>query len=320
MHGVKRERGDLPDIEVCSLAGDRLLLRADGTMAPARPSYEKTAVGDGYKVSIVGRTIQEARKIAAGVQRKYPTAPIADALANASLQQKYLDSPITFSFGFGGLLPGRSMVKTAVAMAHRSGIKHRACEAAMPFLTIDEAVPPFGLFYLRDLISERPVDHLFHCVSIKGKPERALLTAYIEYFGMCRVIVLLSREYSGPQFQSTYALDPSTGKEISVSLDLDLTAEELEKAINGLGVLDEPYIGAANDAMSIIVGRSRDRTRDRVIREAFEYAMERLGVAPDGELSSDQAQAFAAYFMEKFTPFLATQLNHDRTGSWEEAT
>ncbi|HEY8095757.1 MAG TPA: hypothetical protein VIE65_06620, partial [Methylobacter sp.] len=170
--GIKREsgRGDPPAQVIETSYGERLLFRADGTMTTERPIFEKTEDDNKTQLKIQARTIEEAKKILNGVGKKYPDVNVAKLLAEIQITETPLDSPIKTTIGFGGPLFGRSIVKTAFAFASQNEVPHQLCDHARNYLKnlIDEDNAPYGLFYLRDLVKNRPTDKLFHCVAIKG--------------------------------------------------------------------------------------------------------------------------------------------------------
>lgn len=114
---------------------------------------------------------------------------------------------------YGGPFFGRSLVKTALAFSSKENIPHELCDKAINYLKnlVDESKAPYGFFYLRDLVRNRPADKLFHCVAVLGDPQKRRLIAYVEYFGLARFIVNLSSDYSGERIKSIYALDPTSG-------------------------------------------------------------------------------------------------------------
>lgn len=302
MHGVKRENGETPPMVFQTVHGEQLLMLVDGTMVPARPLYREQITDTGHTISIMARTLREARKMAEGVQRKYPQSSAAQALATATAGRRYLDSPLNINLVFGGPLAGRSMVKTAVALAHRAGIPHSACEVAMRYLNDENATTaPFGHFHTRDLVAQRPPEHTFHCVSVLGDPEKRRLIAYVEYFGLARIVALLSEAYTGPVIQSTYALDPGTGNELNLSVDLSLSEDEFEQAVAGFAMPDGSFSKTADYALPIILRRAQQREIARASEEAFVHAADTLGI----QLGDEILPVHAAPFSQAYANFLA---------------
>jgi HNH endonuclease len=238
MHGVSSTRSRTPrPVSVKREDGVELNILHDGSMAPSKPTYTVSETGNGTSISIVARTEEEARKMVLGVARKYPNSNALAMLENLSVQSIQNDQMLNFQSQVGGPESGRSIVKTAVSMAHWMGIPHTSCEVAVQFLRRTTADVLYGLFYERDLISNRPNDYLTHSVSVKGDPISKQLIAYVEYFSFARYVVLLSKCYEGQAIQKTYSINPADGTEIELNVNLDLSNEEIERATTGFGLI-----------------------------------------------------------------------------------
>lgn len=109
-----------------------------------------------------------------GVKRKYPQVDINELLENARSESSYCPDMSHFNFSFGGHEAGRSIVKSALALAVSSGIPAEKCTEATNYLRNDEAEACFGYFYEIDLVKKRPKSVPLHCVSIKdvAKPNK----------------------------------------------------------------------------------------------------------------------------------------------------
>lgn len=311
--GIKREsgRGNPPSQVIETVDGERLLFRADGTLTTEHPIVEKTENSSKTQLKIQARTSEESKRILKGIAKKYPNVDVAKLLAETKVTETPLDSPIKMNLEFGGPLFGKSIVKTAFAFASLNEVPHQLCDQARNYLKnfIDENNAPYGLFYLRDLVKNRPTNKLFHCVAIIGDSQKKRLIAYVEYFGFARLIVNLSSEYLGKEIMKIYALDPTTGQECDLDIDLNLSDLELRMVLdNKSNPLDE-YLKAINYAMPIAIKLNFDREISRVITEAYKYAFERLNVEPNCELSPEDKENFVGLMMEKIMPFLARHIN-----------
>jgi hypothetical protein len=180
---------------------------------------EKTESGRRFRLQ--PRTIAEAREKLEEIQRKYPQVDVEKELSNAVFNATR-PGVIKTSFSFGGDLAGRSLVKTAVAMAYDMGIDPQSCDFALRYLRNPDATPALAEFYVRDLVDNRPSDHLINSVTVSANPRNNTLSAYIEYFGVVRYVVHLSRVYAGPHAFSTYAINTVTGKPCQRRLDYRL--------------------------------------------------------------------------------------------------
>jgi len=179
------------------------------------------------------------------------------------------------------------------------------CDKALQYL-LDESLEaiPFGFSYLSDFIQNRPKDKVFHCVSIHGDPKTKKLWSYIEYFGIFRVVVLLSENYGGEYKNEMYSVDPINGSAVGVKVRSDVDLEELALIWSGSGYNPEIYKSAMDYAMPVIMERCRSRTLERYIREGFYYAGKQLGLKEGDEIPKEKAAEFTALMMEKLSPYI----------------
>lgn len=223
--GIKRQsgRGQPPSQPIETVNGTQLLLHADGNMTQKHFVYNEVKNENQIQITIQARTIKEAKDAIKNIAKKYPKLDKDKTLHEAKVTQRPLDSPIKMDLVFGGPLFGRSLVKTAFAFSSKVNISHELCDKAVNYLKnlVDESKAPYGFFYLRDLVRNRPANKLFHCVAVLGNPQKRRLIAYVEYFGLARFVINLSSDYSGETIESIYAIDPTTGLQIDINVDLD---------------------------------------------------------------------------------------------------
>jgi hypothetical protein len=307
MHGIERERGDIPAIPVRTAAGKQLKLLPDGSLTLRKIIFEKVphSQGGGSVINAAVRTMEEAKSMAKSVAANYPSVNVQEVLSKVRSNSEFLDSPLTFSASFGGPLGGRSMVKTAIAMALAAGIRPSACDLALPYLLNENSGAPYGLFYARDLVSERPASYTPHIVSVYGDPRSGYLWGYVEYFGLARIVVPLSERYDGRAISSTYAFNPANGKEIAIGVDLSFSDEEIERIKANKAYSDEQYVTIANASFGIVYFRNVRRQFRMAFAESIAHAASKLGIAHGEAIPPEQAAKFSEYMVEKLGPLLA---------------
>jgi hypothetical protein len=136
--GIKRERGEAPPKLITTTAGESLRFHSGGGLSLPKPTYELRTLDDGQmQVSISARNLTEAREMLEGTKRKYPnsTFDVEQLLASVNLAPTYPVGAIKLSFGIGGFLAGRSLVKSAFCLAISQGVPAAACVDARVFLT-----------------------------------------------------------------------------------------------------------------------------------------------------------------------------------------
>ncbi|WAH57254.1 HNH endonuclease [Pseudomonas silvicola] len=303
--GINRERGEPPKQIVQTIDGDRYWFLSDGSFTPEKSTYSEVDLGDATRINLTAKTMDEAKQRLKGIARKYPKFDIQKALNELTVTTDYLDSPLHLSLSLGGPDAGRSMVKTAFAFASECSIAHEQCEKALEYLLNPNLQTiPFGFAYLSDLVEDRPTDRVFHCVSLHGDPKKKRLWSYIEYFGMFRLVVLLSDVYNGPQKNEVYSIDPVNGERIAIKIKTQISEAEFTALMVGQGLDVDKHKAAADYALPIILDRGRSRTLERTIKEAFEHAAKQLGIKNEEIVPKEKAAEFSRLMMEKLSPFI----------------
>ena len=305
MHGVARDRGEPPSIQIQTIDGNRYLLLPDGSMTIEHPRFSSEEGENGTNVSISARDEREAKRMAKQVASKYPQLDLQALLSGMSANETPLESLVTFSAAFGGPTAGRSMVKSAVALAVTMGVDARDCEAALRYLNDDAATPSYAFFYVRDLVADRPDFHAINCVSVVGDPTRRTLIGYVEYFSLSRIVVILSEAYDGEPLSATYAFNPATGDPLELRVDLNLAAAELELVRTNNATTDESYRAALDSGFAVIYKRSQLRQWQRETDKAFEHACSILEVPPNGVVPQERAREFSALMAEYLGPMIS---------------
>jgi hypothetical protein len=224
---IKRDRGSIPAEIVNTTAGETFRMLPDGGFALMKPTVEKNQIGEQTQYQITARTMSEGRRILEGIKNKFPNLDVEAELAKAKANTSYPEGMIHLQLGIGGACAERAVVKSAVAFAYKSGIAVASCDKALAFLRNSDAPPCFGWYHSTDPVVARPRGVPLHCVAISGDPAEGLLLGYVEYFGFYRAVICLSQTYSGTKINRCYAIDPTTGEDIALSVRLDFTRADL---------------------------------------------------------------------------------------------
>mgnify|MGYP002479302814 CR=1 FL=1 len=168
--GVKRQGGKALKMKVATMAGEEFLLGSGGSLEMFKPIIEEAdpATGNTYKIQV--GSIVGAREVLRGLKRKHPGIDIKVPLADITVEETYLKSPIYLNLQFGGEESGRSLVKSTLALAYDAGLPVDLCQDALGYLRGSEA-PCFGYYYTGDLLVERPPAVPLHCIAIQARPD-----------------------------------------------------------------------------------------------------------------------------------------------------
>lgn len=309
MTGIVRERKEPPPELVTTISGEKYLLQNGGTLLPAKFKYQEVKDGEQTKIAFVARTTKEATKKIEELARRFPQIDKNRLLENAKIKTRYLNEPLNKLLNFGGPLAGRSVVKTALAFAFSNGISPHSCEGGLRFLCDDSASSTcYGLMYLQDIIKIRPTNVLFHCVAIFGDKNKRRLFAYVEYFGLARWLIELTKNYDGPDINAVYAIDPTTANHIDIEIVWSLTDETIEKTLSGSGYTDETYMAAIRQSMNEIIRRSNERGLNSAIKSSFLSAGAKLGLTEGDQITPIISKQLAANMVEELMPYILHQL------------
>lgn len=302
---IVRDRGESPSQVLTTVSGKKFLYRADGTLAPAKPEYRATPTESGAtKISITARSIEEARVMLKGTKRKHPLLDVEQALLSAKVDNSYLDEFVDIPSNFGGPLAGRSLVKSALCLAVANGVAPLACDAARRYLLDEQGEPCLGYFYDRDLIQQRPPGVPLHCVAVSTRGTGGQLLGYVEYFGTRRQVVCLSDNYSGQDLHCSYAVDPSTGEDLSLGFEIELSSKDIA-AIYAYERAEPSSMEAAfRPVIENALLRADERQRNRVVEQAVDFGLRNCGAAEGEVLSPAHLAKASALMAEQLSPYI----------------
>ncbi len=283
---IKRARGRPPGQFVTTTEGTTLYLNPNGTLTNRSPIFEKAASEGKMHLKLFARDESEARKILRSIKEKHaPNLDVEKELVGFETGPFKVAGALQHRLELDGPEMSRSIVKTALAFAVSKGIPAVECEVARATLLSNIDNSAYALFYLNNVVINRPNDELFHVVSISGNRGNKTLFAYVEYFGFLRMIVNLSSDYSGNDIEFTYGINPRTGLDLDVLIDWDILQKLAADALSGYGVwvfLD----AACNHALEVAAHHRTKMERSHRFKRELDAAMLEMGL-PLGSVPPD---------------------------------
>ena len=310
---IKRDRGNVQADDYTTASGQRVRKHPEGYLSLPREAPVRTQTDQGIHIATRVTTEQEAKTFLLGMKRHYPKLDVEEQMRNIRMEHSYLSDPIFTQLQLGGPTAGRSFVKSAYTLAVSSGVAPEVCVEARAYLLHEDGAPCFDYFYKRNLIINRPSDQVFHCVAVEGDPITGQLIGYVELYSTWRMVICLSSRYAGEPFQSSYAVNPATGKEIKLLFDLNFSRDELRAACSNEDDYTVELLKACNTMMAIGYPASLERERERVFRRAVATAMDRLGLSAGDSLLPEQLPEFSRILTEEVLPCLLHQLPMSKT-------
>ncbi len=310
--GVKRGRGGThPDFKVETASGEKLRLRADSVLVPDGHDISTEESGNRIEVAIRANDPRTIKNLLKKIAVDHPEFDFKNATTHSEQVDSYLDEPLCMNFRYGGPAAGRSMVKSCLALLSEvDHIETSNCARALAYLldpSLDASSPCY-FFFDADLVENRPQNHLFHCVSVVGQPQEGRILGYVELFNFARLLILIADEYSGPDFQETYAIDPVEGKTLDLAIDFSLVGrlDDLPK------IASEPpkmYLEAFQHTGNLVQDLNDDRVRTLAISKAREGALKALGLAPSAEeVPPELKDEWIRLFMQNLRPYIESTI------------
>jgi hypothetical protein len=297
---ISRQDGEPPAQVFPTISGGAIRVAYDGLELP-KPSIEKTPHGAGARIQVAARTMAEAREILTGLKRKHPEIDIDATLAAATSTYSYMTEPVTMNVVIGGPDAGRSIVKSAFALAVVSGVAASDCDEAKRYLASGED-GCFGYFNEVDLIERRPPSTVVHCVAVNSTDD-GLLLGYVELFSAFRMVVCLSSNYRGGPISAVYAIDPVKGSELDVSVRLNFSREDLADILEYRRIPDDSVRQALHEIIPDAMRREFEREKATVIQRAMNDGWSKLGLEPGTELTGEHITKLSGLIVEQMLPF-----------------
>lgn len=313
--GIKRERGSTPSQVFETTAGDKLKLHANGSMSNESPVFLENVLDDGIstRINIQARDMKEAKNMLKGVKKKYPKFDIEDTFNKLEIQSSYCSDMLRMNFSMGGAEAGRSIVKSALALAVYSGIPIESCIEATSYLNNEDSEACFGYFYESDLVKNRPQDTPIHCVSVKGCDKSNQVIAYVEYFGVQRMVLGLGTNYTGEAISNTYSINPITGEELELTVELNLTYDEIHEAYEYKKIPIGSVERACEKVIPAGMRASYEKEQNRVVDKALQNAFENCGAKEGEMLMSENIEKIISILMEEIEPFVLHNMSQSHS-------
>jgi len=257
-------------------------LRPDGNYDLPKPDYTVSKQDSIPQLSIQAKNKRQLKQLLARAKKEFPNLDVDKLFNQAKVENDFSQKIIKTTFEFiEDQESGRSVIKSCLALAADHGIKPKICSTGFNYLRNPEAKPCFGYFYKRDLILNRPLDKVFHCVAITGNNETKQLLGYVEYFGIHRIVVDLSDNYEGESFNHVFAIDPTSAKNLIIEINLSLSKKEIEDIYNNNQLYDGSFNKALEQTIPIILANKNRKRMMEEIDKSFRYAWDNCGAKKD---------------------------------------
>lgn len=204
---IKRERGNPPPVLMeQESTGQRYFFDHQGKLQIGKPIFEQTTTGPNMLIRIQARTIDEARKMLAGLKRKNPNMDIEAILSSAKVIQEPIDEHLKIKLVIGGKDSLPAILKIAIGYYLEQTDDTASVANAINDLKSNDGsrVEPI---ILDDPLFDLGEKEITHSIFLFGDEKSKRLYAIVELFSVVQFAVRLSDHYLGEDFQDLYVYD-----------------------------------------------------------------------------------------------------------------
>ena len=241
---------------------EKIEMAPDGKMTTAEVTFSDVKTNSTRRIRITCRSIAELNKQLKKLGKKIPQ--INDDSTAITVSERAIEGPhwIGWDCEIGGPAQGRAITKIALALAVQAGARATDCEQAKEYFK-EDGKACFNFFYDFDPIKDRTDGVPLHVVHVQGNSTSGQLIGYAELFGCLRFGVCLSTAYEGKPIDCTYAIDPTTGKEVKVKVDFHCNPKQITTMCDGGEFPKDDFEQALGKIMLTIQSLMGDRRLKR---------------------------------------------------------
>jgi len=118
------------------------------------------------------------------------------------------------------------------------------------------------------------------------------------------MVVCLSHEYAGDPLFSCYAIDPSSGQELDLEINLSLNEEEIRCAFANEEDYAANMVEVFQGVFAIGKSLSFERERRKVVERTLKECVAKLGFSADHTLTSEDVLTLSKCLAVRMEPFL----------------
>lgn len=162
---IKRQGKTIPPMKRYTVAGELIETRPGNRTVIGKPRHRVTADKKTVRIQISARTRSEMRERLEDLRKDYPQIDVDEEMGKVQDVETYSNVPVEITTDVAGPCSGRSIVKSAVALACKAGLNPGDCDAAIKYLQNEEVEydeDGFWRYYQGDLVKNRKVGSPVH--------------------------------------------------------------------------------------------------------------------------------------------------------------
>jgi hypothetical protein len=140
---------------------------------------------------------------------------------------------------------------------------------------------------------------------VKAIKETKQVLGYAEYFGLLRIVSCLTQNYTGDDQEITYAINPMTGYEIDLDIELNFSNEERQRIYDYEFYNVEDFQLTCDNIMKTAIEFSENRELERALKNAVIEAQKFNDL---GNTKEENARIISMKIVEFMKPYLNHRL------------
>ncbi|RYG07220.1 MAG: hypothetical protein EOO07_27810 [Chitinophagaceae bacterium] len=157
-----------------------------------------------------------------GLKKKHPQLDLQEAKKHFKWTTEYLTEPLHNTLEIGGKEAFKSIAKSAIGYYVEAKKETNAIDHLVPYLKGEVDLEIVKNFNPLKPIYKKAKNEIIHLLHLVGVQHQKQLYCYLEFFSAYGFLVLLSDNYQGKNFTSTYTYDLINNKEIVKKVNLKL--------------------------------------------------------------------------------------------------
>lgn len=302
MLNIERDRGKPQEFKVKNESTGEIYRCLPGGI-PSR--IKPDIIQDNNQIVIKAPNKKTAKQLLNQINKWYPDLSIDQLINEFKIDREYIDSWCTVKFSYGGSDAFKSIYKTALSFYIYSGGKCDYISNINQIMSDKEIILDYVKpCYFNHEIIKKDGEEVLHSIIIKGNKKLGKLYCYIEYFNAFKYAILLSNDYDKEDIDQFYIFNVLNGQEILERHICSTWFFDINNMFNSLEWNQILFKDSLEKLMKIISDKQHNDHLNRLLYEAWEDTMKKLGLSEDDEFTKEISDVFIEKAIELLEPYL----------------
>jgi len=299
---IRRDRGNPQEIiGTKESTNEQYSIDYQGKINLTKPSVKD----DGEEISIVARNKKELRKILKGFIKKYPDLNVDELTTQAEVKNERFKEKLHFQPQIGGKEIFQAVCKCAVNFYVDNINRQEEIKHLISYIKNEESLDVVNFCFTKN-IYKLDNEEALHILHIVGDKKERILYAYIDYFNVCKYIVLLNDKYLGENISFSYCFDLINMVEIKKKINLKYTRSELLKLIKSKERDYQSTKESFERFLNLALTRQDKKIQTEYIRDSINEVFDKYSDVT--KITPKIMDDIHKSFMKRMTPYIVNRM------------